>query len=110
MSRTDHRVSEGMTAREFHRALAVLLGISLSGLLLSVKLPHQHPDGSSSADPGHSCPITKIQRSFSPSVPDAPVLVRYEAVAVGQLLCLRELPRPLLVLRSSAPRAPPALS
>jgi len=92
------------------RLLIVALSVSAAGLLLTIHLPHQHADGSSSNDQGHSCSITKIHQGFSPSVPGSLAQILQAAAPGTSPLCLRRLLGPALVRDPFTPRAPPQLS
>ena len=89
-----------------------IVNLAVCGLaaaaLLAVSLPHGHdlraPDAS------ESCRLQKVHQGFSPA-PDATQLVQDVLRLVAHdWLSPHDVPRTNLVVRPSAPRAPPVLS
>lgn len=90
------------------RTVQVLLGISVIALL-AASFPHTH-EKSRASDLKQSCQACKLQDSFSATPTVSALTHALPPPVTVQVLPPAESPRVALVISSSSPRAPPALS
>src|SRR3990167_4890336 len=92
------------------RLFSAAVSVMVTALLLTVSLPHHHDKTSTSHHPTQSCRLCKLNEGFS-AAPSSPAVIRPALVLVARALPVRHpLPRVRLLVRRSAPRAPPVLS
>jgi hypothetical protein len=92
------------------RVLGVLLTLSLGGLVLSARLPHEHRDGTPSDHPVQACQLCKTQQQLAADMPSAPPALLSALVCVERSMgAWLNAPRPA-ARHSHSSRAPPAVS